>query len=96
MTNGYNGFPFFNAPDILAKNLKDVGFDALTTANNHSIDQKIAGINNTLDILDSAGISHTGTARTQEERDSILIIEKNRNKGRNACLHIWNKRQSHP
>ena len=74
---GYTGYPLFNAPDIFAKNLKDVGFDVLTTANNHSIDQKVSGINATLDVLDSTDIKHTGTARSQEERDEILIVEKN-------------------
>ena len=74
---GYNGYPLFNAPDVFAKNLKDAGFDILTTANNHSIDQKVPGINNTLDILDTNNIEHTGTARSQEERDKILIVEKN-------------------
>ena len=32
---GYSGYPTFNTPDELATNLKDLGIDILSTANNH-------------------------------------------------------------
>jgi len=71
---GYSGYPMFNAPEILAKNLKDAGFDVLNTANNHCLDRKYSGIVSTLDYLDEAGLWHTGTFRSAEEQAEILIV----------------------
>ena len=72
---GYSGYPQFNSPEILAKNLKDVGFDLLTTANNHSIDTGYKGIVATLDELDKVGLLHTGTARSLEEKEKQVICD---------------------
>lgn len=47
--------------------LKRVGFDRCSTASNHANDTGIEGIRTTLEALDAAGISHTGTARTVQE-----------------------------
>ena len=41
---GYSGYPTFNTPEQLAGNLKDLGIDILTTANNHSLDKGYLGI----------------------------------------------------
>ncbi len=74
---GFKGYPRFNAPDALADALKAAGFNILTTANNHSMDQNEEGLLRTLDILDGRGILHTGTARTSEEAEELLIVTKN-------------------
>lgn len=70
----YSGFPAFNSPDDLASALKDLGFDLLLTANNHSLDKGAAGLMRTLDVLDEAGLAHVGTSRTQEEYDANLQV----------------------
>lgn len=72
---GYSGYPRFNAPDELAFALKEAGFDVLTTANNHSMDKNADGVVHTLDVLDANNLIHTGTFRSQEEKDKSLIIE---------------------
>ena len=69
---GYNGYPTFNTPDALATNLKDLGIDILSTANNHCIDKGYTGLTRTLDILDKAGIQHTGTSRNEDEQNTVL------------------------
>jgi poly-gamma-glutamate synthesis protein (capsule biosynthesis protein) len=66
----YSGYPSFNSPDALAYALKDAGFDLLSTANNHSLDKRFAGLSRTLDVLDEVGLAHVGTYRTQEEYDA--------------------------
>ncbi len=66
----YSGYPAFNAPDALAVNAKEAGFDLLSTANNHTKDRGMDGIFRTLDVLDQNGIAHVGTYRSQEERDA--------------------------
>ena len=65
----YSGYPAFCAPDALAYDLKTIGMDLVTTANNHSMDKGFNGICRTLDVLDQAGLKHVGTFRTREELD---------------------------
>lgn len=75
----YSGYPQFSAPDELSSALKNVGFDVILTANNHSCDGGAKGVIRTLDVLDNLNLPHTGTFRNKEEREKNypLIIEKN-------------------
>ena len=70
---GYSNYPTFNSPEELAYDLAEIGLDVLSTAGNHALDKGFSGLCNTLDVLDDANISHSGTYRTQEDRDSVLI-----------------------
>lgn len=70
----YSGFPAFNSPDDLASELKEVGFDLLLTANNHSLDKGSTGLCRTLDVLDEAGLAHVGTSRTEEEYEANVQV----------------------
>jgi len=74
---GYSNYPRFNTPEQLAYNLKDLGIDVLSTANNHSMDTNFNGVVSTLNYLDDAGISHTGTSATAEDQNQILVKEVN-------------------
>jgi poly-gamma-glutamate synthesis protein (capsule biosynthesis protein) len=58
----------FNVPHEIAGALVEVGFDACSTASNHSLDRGSQGVYDTLDVLDRYGIRHAGTARSPEER----------------------------
>lgn len=70
---GYSNYPRFNSPDALAYNLKKLGVDVLSTAGNHSLDTGFDGLSRTIDVLNNADISHVGTYKTQEDRDTILF-----------------------
>ena len=86
----------FNAPDAVLDNLKDIGFDFLSTANNHALDREMPGLLRTLDMLDEKGFYHTGTARSNEERDKPLIIDvKGVKIGIVAATEIINKRDKY-
>lgn len=74
---GYSGYPTFNTPEQLAQNIKDLGIDVVSTANNHSLDKRYSGLTSTLDELDKVGISHTGTYRSEEEQSTILTKNVN-------------------
>jgi len=74
---GYTGYPCFKSPEAILEALKDTGFDVATTANNHPFDSGEFGVTNTCDKLDQYGFLHTGTARTPEERDKVLMVSKN-------------------
>ncbi|MDF2962347.1 MAG: hypothetical protein K0S39_4082 [Paenibacillus sp.] len=71
------GFFTFNCPDELAPCLKNVGFDVLTTANNHCLDRGFAGLCRTLNVLDQWELSHTGTYRTKNEANSYFLKDVN-------------------
>ena len=70
---GYSSYPAFNTPESLAYTLKKIGFDVLSTANNHCYDSGYAGIESTINYLDEADISHTGTYKSEEDQNKILI-----------------------
>ncbi len=70
---GYSNYPTFNTPEALGYNLKKLGIDVLSTANNHSLDKGYKGLVSTLNFLDDAGIAHTGTYASAEEQNQILI-----------------------
>ena len=70
---GYSNYPTFNTPEQLAENLKRVGFDVVSTANNHCMDSGYTGLVSTLNYLDKADISHTGTYASEEDSKKILI-----------------------
>ena len=74
---GYSSYPNFNTPEVLAKDLKELGIDVLSTANNHSLDTGYKGIESTIDYLDDAGIAHMGTYKFEVAQNEILIQEVN-------------------
>ena len=75
----YRGYPTFSSPDEYLYILRDVGFDILATANNHSLDRHRRGLERTLTLIDSIGISAMGTYRDAADRAQRypLLIEKN-------------------
>lgn len=68
-----SGYPAFSAPYELAQVEKAVGYDACTTASNHTVDHGAAGVKGTLDTFDRVGIRHVGSARTAAEYSSLTI-----------------------
>jgi poly-gamma-glutamate synthesis protein (capsule biosynthesis protein) len=63
----YSGYPLFKSPPEVAAGLRATGYDACSTASNHTLDDGAAGIARTLGALDRAGIRHAGSARTAAE-----------------------------
>jgi poly-gamma-glutamate capsule biosynthesis protein CapA/YwtB (metallophosphatase superfamily) len=75
----FKGYPQFSSPDALALGLKEMGFDALVTSNNHCVDRGRKGLERTIRVLDSLDIPHTGTFIDTADRrkNSPLILYKN-------------------
>ena len=75
----YRGYPAFSSPDQYLYILRDVGFDILATANNHSLDRHRRGLERTLTLIDSTGLVAMGTYRDAADRTQRypLLIEKN-------------------
>ncbi len=70
-------FQTFNAPDSLAASLKTVGFDVITTANNHCLDRASAGLSRTAQVLREAGLVQLGSYLSQEDRATPRVVEVN-------------------
>lgn len=71
----YKNFPLFSVPPQIAPALKWAGYDACTTASNHSVDQGFEGVVRTLKELRGAGLGATGTATTQAASEQPLVID---------------------
>jgi hypothetical protein len=71
---GESGYPLFNAPPELARAIAWTGWDACSTASNHSVDKSQYGIETTALALDNAGVRHTGTFRSRAESRRTLIL----------------------
>ncbi len=74
-SGGYTGYPFFNTPASYITALKDVGFDLLVTANNHSLDRSEKGILKTINEINKRNLKYVGTYTSQQDRDSIRIFD---------------------
>lgn len=70
-------FQTFSSPDELATNLFDAGIDAITLANNHSLDRDDAGLFRTIRVLRAAGIKTVGTALDENDFITPCLIEQN-------------------
>jgi poly-gamma-glutamate synthesis protein (capsule biosynthesis protein) len=70
-------YPVFKGPGAIAADLAAVGYDSCSTASNHSLDGRVAATFETLDVLDAAGLDHTGTARSPEERLETVWVDLN-------------------
>ena len=71
-----SGYPVFNGPPQVATALRDAGYDACSTASNHSMDMGAGGITGTLRVLDAAGLRHAGIARGPAEAGPTLLTVK--------------------
>jgi poly-gamma-glutamate capsule biosynthesis protein CapA/YwtB (metallophosphatase superfamily) len=68
------GYPRFNSPPALARAIRATGFDACSTASNHSVDRGQAGIAATRRALTRAGVRHTGVfSRPRQRRRPLLL-----------------------
>ncbi len=71
----YAGYPTFSGPPQIVSALVATGYDACSTASNHTFDQGASGVTRTLDVLDAAGIAHAGSARTPAESAQTTLID---------------------
>ncbi len=67
-------YPIFNTPTDLAKSIRRSGWDACSTASNHSLDGGQAGIDGTVDALDDNDIKHTGSFTSAARRDEPTFL----------------------
>lgn len=71
----YSGYPMFNSPPETIQALKESGFDILSTANNHSLDQGKTGIISTIGFIEEYGLDYVGTSLDRESGPLIVDVE---------------------
>lgn len=67
-------YPVFAAPRSIAPWTASMGWDACTTASNHSWDGGFEGVVTSADLLEDNGVAHVGTFRTPRERDRPVVL----------------------
>src|SRR5699024_2597970 len=71
----YSGYPNFNSPVETLSAIKNTGYDILTTANNHCLDQRAEGLISTIDAIEEYGMKNVVTHK--EPNVPILIEDVN-------------------
>lgn len=67
---------YFGAPPSAAQALRAAGFKLVSLANNHILDYGVAGLRDTLSLLDTHGIAHAGAGHDMDEALRPAIIER--------------------
>lgn len=83
-----SAYPVFAAPNELTASLQALGWDGCATATNHSLDSGVAGLEHTLEVMDSIGMGHTGTGRTPEETVSPQFYEVEKDGATITIAHL--------
>ncbi len=68
-------YRYRSAPEKVAPALLNAGFNVVSLANNHTMDQGAEGLRHTLEALDLVGIKHTGAGMNLAEARKPAILE---------------------
>lgn len=71
----FQNYPMFAAPPAVAEAIGEVGWDACTTASNHTMDAGWEGLVRTVETLEAAGVRAIGTHPTEEHANTPTIVE---------------------
>ncbi|MBR4456099.1 MAG: CapA family protein [Solobacterium sp.] len=78
---GLHGYPTFNSPQEVGDAMVNMGFGLVSTANNHSLDQGVTGINRSCEYWKKQeaehGVHMAGTYVSQEDHDKLEVYEVN-------------------
>ncbi|NCB32506.1 MAG: CapA family protein [Erysipelotrichia bacterium] len=87
---GLSGYPTFNSPQGFGDTMVDLGFNLVSTANNHSLDQGETGIERSTAYWkkqnETKGTVMAGTYDSQTDHDALPVYEKN---GITYCFLSW-------
>ncbi|WP_245807651.1 CapA family protein [Halobacillus massiliensis] len=72
---GLSSYPSFNSPKEFGTQIKELGVDIVTLANNHTLDRGEKAIKEALSHWDSIGMVYTGAYKNEKDRSEIRIVE---------------------
>lgn len=81
----FGGVWIIDSP-LVPKDLKAIGFDVMSRANNHALDWGLDGMRNTTRLLDEAGIVHAGVGEHRAAARAARYVDTD--KGRVALISI--------
>ena len=70
-----SGGSWFCAPPVVLDSLREMGFNMLTTANNHAMDYSHAGLLKTLEYIRAAGFQPCGTGKTMGDASAPVYLD---------------------
>lgn len=73
---GLSGYPTFNSPTEIAKNLETIGFNLVNLATNHCLDKYESGISNELAAFSETEMIVNGVYTSQEAYEQIPMFKK--------------------
>ncbi|HFI0646005.1 TPA: CapA family protein [Streptococcus suis] len=72
------GYPLFNAPSVVASNIRDAGYDLVDLAHNHILDSHLSGLVSTVHTFRGVGVDTVGVyAEGNRSTAPIYIREVN-------------------
>lgn len=68
----YEGYPTFNSPTSVLDSLKNAGFDILSSAHNHSLDNNLSGFNSTAKAITDKGFDLIGIKNNESDKNYLI------------------------
>lgn len=72
---GLSGYPNFSSPPHIIGDLKDIGVDVLSIANNHTLDQGEAGLLEAIQQMEKIKMPYVGAYKSLEDQQVDRIFE---------------------
>ena len=73
---GYTGWPCFNCPQQLGRDMAALGFDVVNLANNHMLDKTADGLATTIEFWDTQPVTTIGAYKNEEDAARIRTTER--------------------
>lgn len=70
------GYPLFNAPGMVASNIRDAGYDLVDLAHNHILDSHLSGLVSTVHTFREAGVDTVGVYAEGNRSTAPLYIRE--------------------
>lgn len=74
---GLSGYPRFNSPKHIIRDLKENGVDMINLANNHTMDQNEEGLRKAIAHMKEFGMPYIGAYESQEDQETERIVDIN-------------------
>ena len=72
---GLSGYPNFNSPSHIVRDLKKYGVDMISMANNHTLDRGAKGVQRAIATMEQYEMPYVGAYKSYEDRATERIVE---------------------
>lgn len=78
VNSNFTGYPAFRTPKVFAKDMQELGFDAMSITSNHALDGGEDGFNSTVTETKKAGLEPSGGQLSADDPDYALVEKDNK------------------